>query len=118
MFQANRREVDLALVREPYSHSNIPAHNDFLGLVGSYDLHFASGIPETSLNYATMFKPFDNYIWAFIALSLFSVILTFLVIDKVSTLWMTNSTKNSFYQSTISIFYTKLFRNLTPFYNY
>ena len=107
MFQANRRELDLAMVREYYGHKDIPAHNDFLGLVGSYDLHFASGIPETSLNYATMFKPFDNYIWALIAISLISVILTFLVIDKVSTLWMRDSTKNSFFQSKKSMRSTK-----------
>ena len=104
MFQANRREVDLALVRENYGHPDVPAHNDFLGLVGSYELLFASDIPETTLNYATMFKPFDNYIWAFIAISCLSVMLTFLVIDKVSTLWMRNSTKNSSYRSTKSIF--------------
>ena len=115
MFQANRRELDLAMVREYYGHKDIPAHNDFLGLVGSYDLHFASGIPETSLNYATMFKPFDDYIWAFIAFSFFSVILTFLVIDKVSALWMRNSTKNSSYQSTKSIFHPELFLDLTLF---
>ena len=107
VFQANRREIDLALVREHYANANIPAHNDFLGLVGSYELSFASGIPETTLNYATMLKPFDNYIWALIAISFLSVMLTFLVIDKVSTLWMRNSTKNSFYQSIISIFYTE-----------
>ena len=107
MFQANRREVDLALVRENYAHADVPAHNDFLGLVGSYELVFASGIPETTLNYATMFKPFDNYIWAFTALSILSVILTFFVIDKVSTLWMRNSTKISFYQSTKSIYFTQ-----------
>ena len=107
MFQANRREVDLALVREHYANANIPAHNDFLGLVGSYELYFASGIPETTLNYATMFKPFDNYIWAFIAFSILSVILTFFVIDRVSTLWIRHSAKNSFYQSTKSIFYTE-----------
>ena len=100
MFQANRRELDLAMVREYYGHKDIPAHNDFLGLVGSYEINFASAIPETTLNYATMFKPFDNYIWALIAISLISVILTFLVIDKVSALWMRNSTKNSFFQST------------------
>ena len=35
MFQANRREVDLALVRENYAHADVPAQNDFLGLVGS-----------------------------------------------------------------------------------
>ena len=90
-------------MRELYYNADIHAHNDFLGLVGSYEIFFASGIPETTLNYASMFRPFDNYIWAFIAFSFFSVILTFLVIDKVSNLWMRISTKDSFYQSTINI---------------
>ena len=94
-------------MREHYANANIPAHNDFLGLVGSYELNFASGIPEKTLNYATMFKPFDNYIWVLIAISFLSVTLTFFVIDKVSTLWMRNSSKNSFYQSKKSICYTK-----------
>ena len=104
-------------MREPYTHTDIPVHNDFLGLVGSYEINFASGIPETTLNYATMFSPFDSYIWAFIAFSFLSIILTFLVIDKVSALWMRNSTKNSFHQSTKIIFHTELFRNLTLSYH-
>ena len=74
-----------------------------MGLVGSYDGFFLSGIPEKTLNFATVLKPFDNYTWAFIAASLLSVILTFIVIDKASTIWIRKSSNNSFVQSINSI---------------
>ena len=84
VFQANDREVDLSFVREMY-RPYINAQNDYLCTVGSYDFHTLSAPPETYLNYATMVKPYDVYMWALIAISLVVVIVTLIIIEKLST---------------------------------
>ena len=99
----------MALTRELYAHSDIPAHNDFLGLIGNFEPVYVSSIPEKTLNYATIFKPFDNYIWAFIAASVLSVMLTFIVIDKTSTAWIEKSTNSSTHQSIKNIVHNLAF---------
>lgn len=83
MFQANTREVDLTFVREFY-RPYIKAQNDYLGTVGSYDFHTLSTPPEKTLNYATMVKPYGVYMWAMIGTSLVVVMVTFVMIEKLS----------------------------------
>ena len=84
MFQANTREVDLSLVREFY-RPYINAQNDYLGTVGSYDFHILSTPPEKTLNYATMVKPYGAFTWALIGISLLVVMVTFVMIEKLSS---------------------------------
>ena len=84
VFQANSREIDVSLVRELY-RPYISAQNDFLGTVGSYDYHTLSTQPEKTLNHATMVRPFDMYIWILIGVSLLIVMLTFIMIETVSS---------------------------------
>ena len=84
MFQANNREIDVSLVREFY-RPYISAQNDYLGTVGSYDFHTLSTPPEKALDYTTMVKPFDMPIWIATAVSLVTVMLTFVMIETVSS---------------------------------
>ena len=84
MFQANNREIDVSLVREFY-RPYISAQNDYLGTVGSYDFHTLSTPPEKALDYTTMVKPFDMRIWIATAVSLVTVMSTFVMIETVSS---------------------------------
>ena len=84
MFQANNREIDVSLVREFY-RPHINAQNDYLGTVGSYDFHTLSTPPEKALDYTTMVKPFDMRIWIATAVSLVTVMSTFVMIETVSS---------------------------------
>ena len=84
MFQANNREIDVSLVREFY-RPYINAQNDYLGTVGSYDFHTLSTPPEKALDYTTMVKPFDMRIWIATAVSLVTVMSTFVMIETVSS---------------------------------
>ena len=78
LFQANNREIDVSLVREFY-RPYISAQNDFLGTVGSYDFHTLSTPPEETLDYATVIRPFDMYIWILMGFSLVIVVVTFMI---------------------------------------
>merc|ERR1711902_250595 len=42
--QSNNRETDISMVRLGYARHRF-MHNDFIGPVGSYDLHLISGAP-------------------------------------------------------------------------
>ena len=84
MFQANNREIDVSLVREFY-RPYISAQNDYLGTVGSYDFHTLSTPPEKALDYTTMVRPFDMYVWIAMGVSLMIVISTFIMIETVSS---------------------------------
>ena len=86
-FQSNTREVDLAWTRDMYFHS-LYSLNDYLFHIGNFDLVLVSAIPETTLNSTTMLKAFDIYIWIFICISLIIVIVTMVVIEKISTMWI------------------------------
>ena len=96
-FQANIREVDLDLTREQYMHT-IYRQNDFLFNIGSYDFIIASAIPEKTLDFATMLRPYDVYIWIFIIISVLAVTATMMVIEKTSCTWLGDSSTSSIHQ--------------------
>ena len=73
--------------------------NDYLFHTGSYDLHIVQGIPDKRLNYATIFKPFDVYIWAYIGISVVAVTIAFVVIEKTYTNWTEIQLKDVISQS-------------------
>ena len=74
----------MCFVREFY-RPYINAQNDYLGTVGSYEFHTLSTAPEKTLDYATIVRPCDMYIWILIGVSLVTVILTFIMIETVSS---------------------------------
>ena len=83
LFQANSREIDLALGRT-FTRYSIHAEIDFLGVVGSYHFHTLSVPPEKTLNYATMVKPYGALMWTLIGISFLVVVLTFILIETLS----------------------------------
>ena len=96
-FQSNTREVDLDLTREQYM-SDIYRLNDFLFHIGNYNYRIVSAIPEKALSYTTMLKPFDIYIWTSIVVSVASVLITMVAIEKNWDMLMGNLAGNSIHQ--------------------
>ena len=70
-------------MRQIYN-SEIHAQNDYLGAIGVYEYHIMSSVPGTTLNYASIFQPFDVTGWALIAASVISVLALLIVINEVS----------------------------------
>lgn len=99
-FQSNEREIDIGMARELY-RPDMYLLNDYLFHTGSYDLHIIQGIPEKTVNYATIFKPFDGFTWTLIGSSVVAVIVAFVVIEKISNQWTKLSTKDLVYLSKV-----------------
>ena len=85
-FQSNNRETDLTLVKYAYT-SRYFLRNDFIGPIGSYNIHFLSGAPPIRNKYITLTRPFDSYTWAFIIASLVAVTVSLLLMDKMQSIW-------------------------------
>ena len=101
IFQSNEREIDIALTQEQY-RTDIYLLNDFLFHSGSYDLHIGQGIPDKKINYLTIFKPFDGYIWVYIGASVVIVFITFIIIDIISSKWTDIQTKDVIFHSNVN----------------
>ena len=82
MFQSNNRETDISMVRLAYARHRY-LQNDFIGPVGSYDLHLISGPPPERSEYLTLTKPFDSFTWIFTMISLVSVSIALIIIEKL-----------------------------------
>ena len=89
-FQSSNREIDISIVKLSY-HPLRYLRNDFIGPVGTYDIHFLSAAPPERKEYLTLTRPFDSYTWAFIAASLVGVSISLILIDKISAMWSTES---------------------------
>ena len=87
-FQSSNREIDISMVKLSY-HPLHYLRNDFIGPVGSVDLHFLSAAPPERKEYLTLTRPFDSYTWAFIAASLVAVSISMILIDKICAIWST-----------------------------
>ena len=61
--------------------------NDYIGPIGSYDLHFLSKAPSERKEYLTLLWPFDSYTWALLAASVFGVSASLILIDKLHAKW-------------------------------
>ena len=83
----------------------ISPQNDFLGPIGVYDFHIISSVPETTLNYASIIKPFDATGWSLIVTSIISVLALLIVINKVSVTKI-KKMKMSIHKSTHKPVYT------------
>ena len=66
-------------------------HNDFIGPVGSYDLHLISGAPPERSEYLTLTKPFDSFTWVFTLISLVTVSIALICIEKLHATWSKES---------------------------
>ena len=73
--------------------------NDFIGPVGTYDFHFISGAPQERDNFKTLILPFDEYIWAFLVMSVVLVSITLIFINKIYATFSKESSKESMLES-------------------
>ena len=69
--------------------------NDYLFHIGSYNFIISTAIPEKMMDYTTILKPYDIYIWMAIVISVFAVIFSMVIISRTSSLWITNSSRSS-----------------------
>ena len=95
--------------------------NDFLVTIGTYDYHIIAAIPEKTTNIATMVKPYDVYIWAFIGISTIAVMLTMISIERISGAYKENYVRSSIHQCKCTYLQTVVFEitlvlpNFIPF---
>ena len=66
-----------------FYHPTTYIGNDFIGPVGSYDLHLISGAPPERSEYLTLTKPFDSFTWVFTLISLVTVSIALICIEKL-----------------------------------
>ena len=98
LLQLNNRELDISMAKHSYEPRQI-LKNEFIGPVGSYDLHFISGAPPERKDYLTFIMPFDSYTWAFTLTSVVGVSIVWIIIDKIHTTLSHESSKESIFKS-------------------
>ena len=69
--------------------------NDYLFHIGSLKFRIWTASPEKKLDFTTILKPYDIYVWMLIGISIFAVIFTMVVISQTSSLWIKNSARSS-----------------------
>ena len=72
--------------------------NDYLFHIGSLNFIILTANPERMLDYTTILKPYDIYIWMLILISVFTVMFTMVAISQTSSLWIENSARTSIHQ--------------------
>ena len=90
--QSGQRKVDLCFVRTIYNSDGF-LENDFMGPVGSYEIHVTYGAPKEINYYLKLVRPFSNQIWACFFVSLVTIYLSLILTNKIYAAW-TNSTMN------------------------
>ena len=93
--------MDLCLVRGFYS-SGVFLQNDFIGPIGSYDFHIISGAPKERDDYLKLVRPFDYQTWACLMVSLVTVCISLILINKTYAAWSNSPTKETPSQSIYS----------------
>ena len=73
--------------------------NEFIGPVGSYDLHFVSGAPPERNDYLKFIMPFDSYTWVFTLTAVVGVCIVWIIIDKIHMKLLHESAKESIFKS-------------------
>ena len=87
----------MALIREMYLFDTYRL-NGYLFHIGSLNFIILTAIPERMLDYTTILKPYDIYIWILIFISVFAVMITMVAISQISILWIENSARRSIHQ--------------------
>ena len=83
----------------PYSYIG----SDFVGHVGQYNLHFLSGAPKIKTSFATLLRPFEPQVWVFLLVSIVSVSITLIFINKVYEMLSDDLMRDTPFQSTKNI---------------
>ena len=90
--------TDVAITRVPYNM--MYNEFEFIGPLGSpYVYHLLSKSPREIQNNLTLIKPFDEYVWAFLAVSVISVAIALVSIDTAFASWSNTSKKGILLQS-------------------
>ena len=76
---------------------------DFFGPVGQYDTHLISGAPKTKQEYTTIFRPYDEYTWAFLISFTVTVSVSLILINKIYANFTNQPTEETAYQSRLQI---------------
>ena len=97
-FQSADRDIEISF-SATVATSMLYIKNDFVGPVGSFDIHFWSGAPLEIKDYLTIFKPFDPYVWGFLIASLMAVSAALIFINKMHATWSQEFIKESPFQS-------------------
>ena len=91
------------MIQRYMNNPNDTIKNDFIGPIGFYDYIFFTGAPPIITwgmgKDFTLIKPFEPVVWAFILASLVSVSLSLMVINKMHSIWSSESIKESPFQS-------------------
>ena len=98
---AFKRDVEISVVRAIYT---IYENNrvEYLGQLGSMNIYPLSRDLKQKQNYLTLIEPFDKYIWMFLAVSVLSVTLAIVMIDKCYLSWRNLVTEDVVYHSRIT----------------
>ena len=102
-FQSKEREIDLAMAHSPYSLLTYQG-NDFIGPIKTWDFRMLSASPKTKNNYLTLFRPFDQYVWGLLLVSVIAVSLSLATINKMHSKWSKQALKETPVES-INIFF-------------
>ena len=90
-------------MRTTYTLENFN-QSDFLGPVGSYEFHVMTGAPQERNDFLKIIRPFDNYSWACILVSLVLVYLSLVLTNKVyAATWSSSDMQETPYQSMYEI---------------
>ena len=87
----------MALIREMYLYDTYRL-NDYLFHIGTLNFRILTASPKRMLDYTTLLKPYDSYIWMSIFISIFAVMFTMVAISHTSSTWIKNSARNSIHQ--------------------
>lgn len=75
--------------------------NDYIGPIGSYDIHFLSGVPPERKEYLTLILPFDSFTWALIMASVIGVFATLILTNVICSMLPIESSHETVFQCKI-----------------
>ena len=96
--QAHSRDAEIVISRNPYNLHQYSRLNH-LSYIGKWDVYPINGKPRPVQNFFTIIKPFDEYIWGFVAASVVSVASALIVIDWSYSKWNNISTEKIIFNS-------------------
>ena len=74
-------------------------HKDFIGPIGSFEIHIFSGAPKERDDWRKFVRPFDYQTWACLLVSLVTVCISLILINKSYAAWSNSSSKETPSQS-------------------
>ena len=79
LLQSNDRETDMSLCRWNYAPAYF-IHNDFIGPLNTYDIHFLSAAPQEIRGSLGLIRVFDQSTWVILIISVVVVTIVLVII--------------------------------------